>query len=65
MRREARLCLTAIVCIARPYMVYSAELIMKCLNVLRANSLPFYVIKFYLVSEVVFEKGSFDGCKQQ
>ena len=46
-------------------MVYSAELIMKCLNVLRANSISFYVIKFHLASEREFEKGSFDGCKQQ
>ena len=40
-------------------MAYSAELVRKCLNVLRANSLSFYVIKFDLASESEFEKGSF------
>ena len=48
--------------IARPRVAYFAELIMKCLNVLRANSLPFYVIKFHLASEGEFEKESFHGC---
>ena len=43
-------------------MAYSAELIRKCLNVLRANSLSFYVIKFHLVSEGEFEKESFQAC---
>ena len=43
-------------------MAHSAELIMKCLNVLRENSLPFYVIKLHLASEGEFEKGSFHGC---
>jgi len=41
---------------------YSAELIMKCLNVLCANSLPFHVIKFHPASEGVFKKESFHGC---
>ena len=43
-------------------MAYSAELIMKYLNVLRANSLPFYIIMIHLVSEGEFEKGSFHVC---
>jgi len=41
---------------------YSAELIIKCLNVLYANPLPFYVIKFHLTSKGEFEKESFHGC---
>jgi len=41
---------------------YSTELIMKCLNVLRANSISFYVIKFHLVSKGDFKKGSFHIC---
>jgi len=61
-RREFGLCLTAIVWIVRLCVAYSIELIMKCLNVLRANSLPFYVIKFRLASESEFEKGSFHHC---
>jgi len=40
---------------------YSAELVRKCLNMLRANSLPFYVNKFHLASEGEFEKKSFHG----
>ena len=40
-------------------MAHSAKLIMKCFNVLRVNSLSFYVIKFDLASESEFEKGSF------
>ena len=43
-------------------MAYSAKLIIKCWNVLRANSLPFYVSKFHLAREGEFEKESFDGC---
>jgi len=35
---------------------------MKCLNVLRGNSLPFYGIKFLVASEGEFEKGSFYVC---
>ena len=62
MRRELGLCLTAIVWIVRSCITYSIELIMKCLNVLRANSLPFYVIKFHLASEGEFEKESFHIC---
>ena len=62
MRSEPGLCLTAIVWIARSCVAYSVELIMKCLNVLRANSFPFYVIKNYLVSEGAFEKECFYGC---
>ena len=59
MRREPGSCLTAIVWIARPCVAYFVEMIIKCLNVLHANSLPFFVIKFYLMSEGEFEKGSF------
>ena len=55
------MCLTAIVWIARLCVGYSAELIMKCLDVLRGNSLSFYVIKFHLESEGEFEKESFHG----
>ena len=62
MRRAPGLCLTAIMWITRAFVAYSTELIMKCLNVLHANSLPFYVIRFHLVSEGEFEKGSFHGC---
>jgi len=40
----------------------SAELVRKSLNVLRANSLLFYIIKFHLASEGEFKKGSFQGC---
>jgi len=58
-KREPRLCLTTIKWIVMPSVAYYVELIMKCLNVFRANSLPFYVIKFRLVSEGEFEKGSF------
>ena len=43
-------------------MAYSTELIMKCFNVLRANSLPFYAMKFHLTSEGEFKKESFHGC---
>jgi len=48
--------------IARPCVTYFAELIMKCLNVLRTKSPSLYVIKFYLASEGVFEKEGFHGC---
>jgi len=41
---------------------HSTELIMKCLNVLHANLLSFYVIKFHPASEGEFEKGIFHGC---
>ena len=61
-RREPGLCLAAIVWIARRCGAYSAELIMKCLNVLHANSFPFHVIKHHLASKVAFEKESFLGC---
>ena len=43
-------------------MAYFAELIMKYLNVLRANSPSLYVTKFHLVSEGEFEKEDFRGC---
>ena len=43
-------------------MAYSAELVRKCLNVLRAESLQFYVIKFHLASKGEFKKESFQGC---
>jgi len=61
-RREFGLCLTAIVWIARPCVASSVEFIMKCLNVLLVNSIPFYVIKFHLASEC--EKGSFHVCNE-
>jgi len=61
-RREPGYCLTGIVWIVRPCAAYSVEIIMKCLDVLRANSLPFYVIKFHLMSEGEFEKESFHIC---
>ena len=64
MRREPGLCLTVIVEIARPCVACSAELIKKCLNVLRTNFLPFYVIKLHVASEGEFEKESFYGCNQ-
>ena len=57
--REPGLCITAIVWIARLCVAYSAELIIKCLNVLRVNHLPFYVIKFHLASEGELEKKVF------
>ena len=50
--------------IARLCVTYSAELIMKCLNVLRAKLSFLYVIKFYLVSEGVFEKEGFHDCNK-
>jgi len=53
--------LTAIVWIARPCVAYSVELIMKYFNILRAKSLPFYVIKFRLARNGVLEKESFHG----
>jgi len=40
---------------------YSPKLVRKCLNVLDANSLQFYVIKFHLASEGEFKKESFQG----
>ena len=40
-------------------MAYSAELIMKCLNVLRANSLSFYVTKIHFASKGEHEKKVF------
>jgi len=61
-KREPGLCLTTIMWIVRPCVAYSAKLIIKCWNVLRANSLPFYVSKFHLAREGEFEKESFDGC---
>jgi len=60
-RREPGLFLTAIVWIARPCVAYSVELIMKYFNILRAKSLPFYVIKFRLARNGVLEKESFHG----
>ena len=51
--------LTIIVWIARLCVAYSVDLIIKYLNVLRANSLPFYSINFHLTSEGELEKGSF------
>ena len=43
-------------------MAYFAELIMKYLNVLHANSLPFHVIKLHLASEGEFEQEGFCDC---
>ena len=45
-----------------PSVAYSAELIMKHLNVLCAKSLPFYLIEVHLVSEGEFEKEGFHNC---
>ena len=53
------MCLTAIVWIARPCVAYSTELIMKCLNVLRANPLPFMSLSFILRVRVSLKKELF------
>ena len=61
MRKAPGLCLTAIVWIARPCVDYSTELIMNFLNVLRANALSFYTIKFHFAIVGEFDKESFHG----
>ena len=58
-RRESGLCLTTIVWIARLCVANSAELIMKCLNELRTNSLTFVSLSFILRVRVSLKKKIF------
>jgi len=58
-RREPRLWLSAIMWITRPCVAYSTEFIMKCLNVLSANPLPFMPLSFILRVRVSLKKKVF------
>ena len=60
-RTEPGLHLTAIVWIARPCVAYSTELIMKCLNLLLVNPLPFMSLSFILWARVSLKKKVFVG----
>ena len=57
-RRELGCELTAIVWIARPRVAHCAELIMKCLNVIHVDHLPFHVLQLHYVHKgEIFKEG--------
>ena len=60
---EVWLVITAIVSIARPCMAYCIEMIMKCLNVIYVDPLPFQVLKLHSVHKGEFFKERFHVLK--
>ena len=55
--------ITTNIWIARPYVAYCVEMIMKCLNVLYLNPSPFILFRCIMRMKVLFKKGCFSCFK--